>query len=413
MNLREVAGDSSKIKNVLSELQYVVAAAKGLVSYPMDVVIDIIKELGKLFVEDSQYDELLESVLTVAQKRISEKEAGKILLGRGFQILEKKPYDAIRFFGRAQVKLALRESRDELIASLAGCGHAYRTVGLLWAARGKMLAAANQAFSAFNECGVVLPQALICLRRLVWLELQLGRIPYAMRWMSISSTIAGQLLDETQKKEYFKELGDQDRVMGILVLKTTYQDLKALDFLPSVLDKSNLTFSWMALLYALGYEDYLRTEKVIPESETPGAAKAFFLSWLEQPAAKDMPEQPEYLLGDHTTLQSRVIGCAIKVETQNDLIPICLGERILASIEAFLATSIGDDVFAHQPEFRIELVESAIKLEQPEVEFDDKSSPPSATVRYCKSMPGGEGKDSKWLLNLMLAGFNCEVQHPV
>ena len=84
-----------------------------------------------------------------------------MLLARGFQKLRlKKKYEAIAFFGRAQQKLAMLESREELSEALFGCGLAYESAGLLWAARANVLAAANQVLSDLWELGRLAPQAL-------------------------------------------------------------------------------------------------------------------------------------------------------------------------------------------------------------------------------------------------------------
>jgi len=404
MDLQEAAHDRVKVEPVFVELRNVVAASKGLISYRMQSVIDIVQDLGKFFTDSPSYDELLEDVISVAQKRGSESEAGELLLKRGFQMLEsEKPYDAIRFFGRAQVKLVLRESRGELIAALAGSGQAYGTVGLLWAARAKMIAAANQALSEFSERGAVVPQALVCLRRLVWLELQLGRVSYAMRWLSVASTVASHLgLTEERKKLFIEERGDQDKVMGSLILKTPLEDLKQLGFLPDVFEKEGLIFSWMSLLYALGYEEKLVSEKAIPETLSERERLQFFLDWRDHPASEEMAGRPEYLLKERVLLRSWVIGCEIIVEADNNLHSICVGETILGTLEALLATSLVDDVFAHRQDFKITLLATSVEMSEPKVEFVDKDSYASAIVHYNEKSSRSEIKHSEWILTLAI-----------
>src|SRR5260370_40148945 len=131
-----------------------------------------------------------------------------------------------------------------------GCGSAYESAGLLWAARANVIAAANQALSEYWEHGEILPEALSCLRKLVWLELQLGRVPWVLQWMELSFLIAEQLLrTEEQKQRFMDERELQDRILAILILKTDFWELKWLDFLPDVLDRFVLVSSRLALIF--------------------------------------------------------------------------------------------------------------------------------------------------------------------
>jgi hypothetical protein len=235
--------DAAKLSAVLSELSKVLESAEGLVSYPIEPVTEIIRELGNVLTDNRQYDDLLERVVTITEARASRGEAGRVLLERGFQKLTgKKPYDAIVLFGRAQQLLALREYRDELIAALQGAGLAYESVGLLWAARANTLAAANQAVSEYVAEGTVTRELLMCLQKLVWLELQLGRVPASLQWIEAASVIAQHAdLSDKGKKGYADQRWMQDGVLAILLLKADVSALKWLGWLPGLFDEYGLT----------------------------------------------------------------------------------------------------------------------------------------------------------------------------
>jgi hypothetical protein len=80
-----------------------------------------VEELGNVFTDLPEYDELLEEATSTARERLSQQEAGRMLLARGIQKLRaNRPYEAIVYFGRAQQSLAMRESRWE-IASPCSC----------------------------------------------------------------------------------------------------------------------------------------------------------------------------------------------------------------------------------------------------------------------------------------------------
>lgn len=383
MDLQLAASNESSLDGVLQDLREIINASEGLVAYPIEPIGKIVRELGDFLTDNDRYDELFETIVSITERRVSNGEAGRALVARGFQKLGKgKTYDAITLFGRAQQKLAMHEYRGELVSALVGCGLAYESAGLLWAARANVLAAANQAFSEYWEHGKIIPQALTCLRKLIWLELQLGRVPYVLQWKEVASAVAGQLVLKGDLREAFvNESTAQDRVLAILLLKTDVWELKWLDFLPEILDTLGLDYSWMALLYALGYEDHLRTEGVIPESENPEAVRSLFGRWIDQPASKDLSERPELLRESRLTFRSFVLGCEVIVQVTNNLSSIYLGENILGALEALLATSL-DRSFPHASEFKINLEPSDFITGQPEYEFDDAAGEQTVKIRH-------------------------------
>ena len=106
-------------------------------------------------------------------------------------------------------------------------------------------------------------------------------------------------------------------------------------------------------MYALGYENDLRSDEWIPSGETREAVAAFFENWVDQPAREDLPKKPT-LLGEPTTdLHSVVLGCHIVAKCVTDWLSLRIGEAILGAIEAILATSLAAEVFPHRSHFSI------------------------------------------------------------
>jgi len=278
IDLCSAIGNIAQVSEVLIELKEVIAASSGLATYPLSPLIDIVRELGEVLPDNQEYDELFETMLKLAEDRASSGETGRMLLQRGLQKLEAgKRYDAIRLLGRAQPRLAVRECRPEFVIAIAGCSSAYEQAGLLWAARANALTAANHALTEFWEHGQVMSMAVRCVQRLVWLELQLGRVPCALAWMTTARVLAQHLMLQGDRKAAFvEESNTQDVVLGLLLLKADLWELKWLDFMPSLLEHYGLNFSRMALLYALGYEDRLRTDGDISASEGKEAVREFF-----------------------------------------------------------------------------------------------------------------------------------------
>lgn len=360
IDLSESRHEPAKLKRILEEFRKVFAEGEGLVNFPVAPLVEILMELGKYLPDDPGFDELFEAVLLLSQKRESKATSGRMLLTRGRQkLLCKNCYEAIRLLGRAQHNLAMRECRGELIAALALCATAYESVGLLWAARANMLLAASQAFSEYWENGTITIQAFACLQRLVWLELQLGRVPITLAWIETATVIAQALgLDKEAQEKFTKERKTQDLVLGILLLKTAFKDLQCLEFLPVVLGKLGFHHSFIALLYALGYENTLRFEGWIPQEEDEASVRKFFNEWIAQPASHDIPELPEFLTADTVELHSQVLGCKVVAEVSNNSRSLFIAESILAAFEAFLATSLDAQLFPHQPNIKFKIVPS-------------------------------------------------------
>lgn len=360
MDLLEAIGNVEKLKQVLNDFQSIFEKSKGLVNFPALQFIEILMELGEQFPDDAQFDKLFEAVLQVAKERESKVVSGRMLLRRGTQKLEGgRPYEAIRLLGRAQQQLALRESLGEMIAALALCANAYEAAGLLWAARGSLLVAANQGLREFWERGNITGQTLACLRRLVWIELQLGRVPCALAWLEVTMLMSSAAVhDEDRKKRLVEELTDVDRILGLLLLKTELSDLETLSFLPNVFERLGFHLSWMALLYALGYEDKLRSDKAIPAEESAEEILSLMNRWVTQPAAKDLPQRPEFLSKQTLELRSTVLGCDVIATVPNKNQSLFLAETVLTALEALLATSLSSTLLPHTSRLRLKFAPS-------------------------------------------------------
>src|SRR5262249_28057196 len=88
MDLQLSLSDASKLSKFLKELKKVLESTEGLISYPIDAVTKIIRELGTILPDNRQYDDLLEHVVAITQEHASRGEAGRLLLERGFQKLK-------------------------------------------------------------------------------------------------------------------------------------------------------------------------------------------------------------------------------------------------------------------------------------------------------------------------------------
>jgi hypothetical protein len=406
MDLQEAPTDDQTVSRVLSELKGIVGQMDGLISYPITVVSKIVQELGNSLIGSAEYDELCEVLTETMRQRASDGEAGRMLLARAHQKLRnRKVYDAIRLYGRAQLMLAKREYRLELIAALLGGGMAYESAGLLWAARANILAAANQSFSEFIDHGEILDQSLVCIRKLIWLELQLGRVSAALQWIGLAAGVAQNLAITGKRKQAFaEERVIQDAILGILFLRADRRQLDLLSVLPSKLEAAGLEFSRMALLYSMGYEDKLKAEGSIPQGEDSASVLEFFSNWVKQPASLDLPDRPELGEADEVKIRSRVLGCEIKVFVANNFASMCLAEWTIAAIEGLLATSLDAGMFTHAQDFTLKISGNEDSAGKPEYSFEKDRGNEILAIRHPQpdSKRRVAGVDSRFLQKIVL-----------
>ncbi len=373
--------DKAEITAVLRGLKKALRAAKPLLNFDVHALSELLQELGNVLIDTPAYDDLFETLIDLLNQRASDGAAGESLLERGFQKLRGgKTYDAIRLFGRAQQKLALHEFRSEHITALIGCSLAYEQSGLLWAARANMLVAASQALVPFCTEGSVDSQMLRCMQRLVWLEIQLGRVFPVLACMEVASAIAGALvLDQERHDKYLEEAKTQDIILGLLMLKADLQQLRAIGLLPNLLERQDLPHAWVALMYALGHEEALVSGQWLPASESSDSRRDFFWKWRNQPADSDLPQKPEFYIDTSITLRSVVLGCEIVVHATKSVLSIALAETVLAAIEAFLSTSLDSRIFPYRQSFHIYVKQS-----------DDLDGPPKVEAKTMDGMPAVE-----------------------
>ncbi|PLY04404.1 MAG: hypothetical protein C0622_03040 [Desulfuromonas sp.] len=374
MKLWDLGGRSDALDSVWSELSQIVDEAARLGAYPLERLSKIITEFGGHFDSpafDSLYEKLVDAVLLLR----SEGEAGQAYTQRGVQKLQqKKPYEAIQWLGRAEELLIKEEFRGELVRALIAGSYAYERVGLLWAARNKALAAVERTLAVFQEKGGMIRPALRTLQRLVWIELQLGRIPHVLSAMDLASLIASHLkLSEDQKETYREELHTQEMVLGIHFLNLPFEALPSVARLPDALDRLGLVNARMALLFALGHEQALRNEGWIPASEDANAVQTFFEQWHDQPAAKDLPSQPVLVDGATSLLKSTILGAEFVFETPNNAISFGVTESVLGALEAFLATSDETDVLPHRECMILTISASSELASTPQLLFPEES----------------------------------------
>ena len=396
------AGQSDQLESYWPDLEQIVDESAPLGAYPVERLSDLVAILGE-GMDSPAFDSLYEKLADVIRQRRSDGEGGKAYSRRAFQKLQQeKPYEAIRWFGKAEELLIKEEYQADLVIALIGSSRAYECVGLLWAARNKALASVERALAAFNEQGTMPPQALIAIKRLVWIELQLGRIPQILTTMALESFVSSHLhLSEEQQKTYAEEWEMQEGVLGIHLLNLPFEALSSVTRLPDTLEQLGLALARMAVLFALGHEQGLRDEGYIPASEDSDAVQTFFELWQDQPAAEDIPPQPELADGTTCFLKATILGSELVVETPNNAISVSIAESLLGALEAFLSTSDDQDVLPYRERMTIVFSASRQLTGGPQLRFPDGEDSSRAEIVHPVDMAfttANERQDyMKWL----------------
>ena len=352
-------GDEHQVEAGWMALSELVDQCVASPTYPLEKLFGIVSQLGELL-DSPALDDLFDKLVGAIRHRRSDGEAGEAYTRRGIQkFRQDKPYQSIIWFGKAEELLLKEEYRVELIMTLVGSAHAYERVGLLWAARSKILVAADRALSSFHESGTVTHAMLRTLERLIWIELQLGRIPHVLNCLVFSRALASHLvLSEDEKVEYDEIVNTQDLILGIHMLNTPIDLLSKLAQLPDTLEQLGLANARLALLYALGHEEFLRGEGSIPADEDSRAMAAVFERWHDQPAREDISQTPSFSHDSTCFHVSTVLGIRVVVSTPNNATSVSVAESLLGALEAYLATSDEEHLFPHKSSVCITISET-------------------------------------------------------
>lgn len=377
--LQQVNGDP---RPAISEMKELIETCAGLAGFPFDSFAAVLLEIGKPMASSDSYAELFESLVVATKQRRGEVASATLLLDRANQLLAaNEPVEAIRVIGRSLIDLYKHESRQELIHALYLAAAGYRQIGLLYAARGSMLAAASIATNHFWDHEQPIPPQAACYNRIKWLECELGRVPQAMDWHRSENAVRAALDDVGYDgPDLTEEQMRFDAVLSQNFLRTDLWQLKWLTKLPATLENYGLFISELALRYALGDVDDARKElsEHLGEDTDPDE---FYASLSDQARDLELPSQPIYGDGQKVVLQTCVLGCEVNIETTNTLHCLTLAESVLAALEAILATGLVDKVVAHEPraELIVELSEFTDKAF--DFKFDDTSLDPRFIIR--------------------------------
>ncbi|WP_214629709.1 hypothetical protein [Paenibacillus agaridevorans] len=348
------------VDELVYELTQIINDCEGVLDFSLDTLSELIMNVSPNLKDSPKYDSLFDTIISASSSRKQELVAAKLLLKRGEQIIESKPYSAIRYIGRALQKLYKDESKNEYLLAMTLMAHACEKADLLWAGRGYYLNAFYIAFIDYMKFGNVSPLLVGCSTELKMIELRHGRIPHSLEWYKLDRLVKGLLISSGYDATRLNEIEDinlYDAILGMLLLRTSLEDLHSLASLPDVLDHEGLHMAAIALKYALGYVD---EEIQKSYNDDKNSIEEFMQQWYNQPAKEQIPDNPILFIDGIQYFSSKIMGCLINIESDAKFPCIELAESILAAIESFLATAILDGLVGTIPRatIRVKYVET-------------------------------------------------------
>ncbi len=328
--------------------------SKGLIDFPFYAFNKIFEEIGNLFPNNIEYDNLLDLIASIAEKRTSEITSGKIFLQRGIQkYINKYTKESVVYFGKAVYKLAKEEVDDGLNLAIRSLGHAFNDLGLYWASNNCFISANFFAFRSWHQIGKLDKRTYECTKLLAINELLIGRFPPFFMWYELLNVISSQIeIDESNDE--FPTLQKLDAFLSVRLANTNSNE-NEFALLPEILDFLTLWNSQNISLYKLGYSDLILKEYEKIDIKTETELHKLFEMVANQPFRKQMAYETDFMSSDEIVLKSVILGCTFKFIMQNDIELILAAETFAAFFENYLSTSI-KELFAKTEIIEIRLI---------------------------------------------------------
>lgn len=386
LNRALLAGDRSQLPKIWEDFGAIVDRAKGLGEFNFDTLVKFVEVTGQIAGNEAAYNALVEKCAAAVGERKSQGEAALMYLRRAEKLNFDDNFDMIRWLSRAAVGLSKQEFSDDLIRATYRLAVAYKSAGLLWAARASCSMAMATLGVQADRDGAIPIEFVPTAKLWAWLSLELWHLPDALHSIQLmNGLLSGLPLSEDSTERLKQDLLELDIALGSLLLNLPAADLARLDNVPDVLGSLELHMARTALLYALGHVETLRAENAISPSETEESLATLIAQLKSQHVAEDVSVRLVLNEDCPETLASTILGMRVTVDYESaDLIPVA--ETILGVLEAFFATSI-QELAPHTEVYRIVLQRSHT-VARPQVSTDPHEM--ATTVRWPHDLVMGD-----------------------
>ena len=370
LNEAMLDNDQEALAAVWKGYSEIIDKASGLGEYDADTLARLIEVAGQVAGNDPTYTNVVEKLAEFIGTRKSEGEGALILLRRAQKLGFEDHFDMIRLVGKAAIGLTKREYSDELIEAVNLLALAYRSADLSWASRASVVLAAATIIIQAEEDSDLSVSIVPTINLWAWVSLELGYVPdFLSAVQLLNGCLSGLPLDEASQEKLRDDLINLDAGLGCFILNLDATELRRLARLPDILGVLGLFMARTALLYTLGYEDVLRDDGSLPDSESASTV-AQTLSILK--SQREPGDLPKRLVLNETGAQSRetiILGMRVEVEFHEED-SLLLAELVLGTLEAFFATVLEREIVPHAELFRITIDQNDSVVE-PAIETSD------------------------------------------
>ena len=286
-----------------------------------------------------------------------------------FRSENEQPIEAIAWLGKASLHFMKEEYREEQFESLLLLSAAYRAAGLLWAARTTTLAALVQINALSGQEGEQRQELIPTILLFARTSLELARIPeflFAIMWLR---SLLNSLDLSAEGEEHLKEeLQNLDQIFSCLIAILPQKIIGQLDKAPDILDRLEMFFSRMILMYRLGHAKHLVKDGSLPDENAIKELGGIAEMLISQPAAFSLRENAKHADGEPLEIRTIVLGVEI-IATGPEQMGMLLCETHLAALEAFAATALKHGAMPIAKRLRIQF-EITERGENPDINFD-------------------------------------------
>ena len=385
MNQAMLDNKREELASVWSDFSAALEKASGLGEFKADRLVQMVEVAGNVAGNDPTYNDLVEKTAEFVSKRKSEAEGALILLKRAQKLDFDNNFEMIRLLGKAAIGLTKKEYTDHLIEALQLLMLAYRSAGLLWAARASCAFLAASLVMEGEEDSELPVSFVPTMKIWAWIALELHHLPDFLFAIQLLNGALGALpLTDDSKEKVGEDIRELDMALGSLFLNLDENSLHKLERLPDVLEALGLFMARSALLYTLGHADILRADGSLPEDESDEDANRIFSMLASQPFAQNLRGSFVLNTEEPQTLNTTILGMTVEIHIEGSTQSVLIAEAVLGSMEAFFATAIEQRIVPHTEKLRLDVVESA---EASEPVFEMSAMDMTGTVIWPINLP--------------------------
>jgi hypothetical protein len=335
--------------NIFEKLLDTIKESTTLIGYPFEKMFNLLTEMDAFFNGNSAYENLLDFITEQFSKRDGEIRSAELQLKRGVKRLcSGKSYESIKIIGKSISPLYKKESSDQFILALKVCSYAYETVGLIWSARACMVLAASMLTDKYWEREELNSYQYRAYINLSWLELKLGRIGYALKWLELSMIVRSGMGENPVDEDVHR---DMDAFISQIILNTNYNTLKEMSSFPECLDHFGFIASSGNLIFALGHVETFekKYEATVDEELTDYLIKLRDFDFGAKPCGAN------HSFGRRCTYNTNISGCRIAITFPNRSPFHDFSISLLSILEGVFATCVVDKLYPKEATLAIDI----------------------------------------------------------